>query len=87
MENTLRKIDDDLWMDGEGNYYYEETILRYRVYTKDKRDGAKWRLYTSHNKEENAKMKAKFYDNYEGEYCYYKVVDAGEETTIKRLVY
>lgn len=88
MENTLRKIDDDLWMDDEGNHYYEETILRYRVYTKSKtRDGAKWRLYTSHNKEKNAKMRAKFYDNYEGEYCYYKVVDAGEETTIKRLVY
>ena len=89
MGKTLRKIDDGLWEDPVGNHYYEETVLRYRVFEID-RDRAKagWGLYSSHTTKDAAeKQKAICEREDKKHWCDYKVVDAGEETTIKRLVY
>ena len=89
MENTLKKIDDGLWEDPVGNHYYEETVLRYRVFEKD-RDRAKagWGLYSSHTTKEDAEKQKAICEREDNKHwCDYKVVDAGEETTIKRLVY
>ncbi len=88
MDNTLKKIDDGLWEDPVGNHYYEETVLRYRVFEID-RDRAKagWGLYSSHTTKDGAEKQKAICEREDGRWCDYKVVDAGEETTIKRLVY
>ena len=89
MDNTLRKIDDGLWEDPVGNHYYEETVLRYRVFEID-RDRAKagWGLYSSHTTKDAAEKQKAICEREDNKHwCDYKVVDAGEETTIKRLVY
>ena len=89
MDNTLKKIDDGLWEDPVGNHYYEETVLRYRVFEID-RDRAKagWGLYSSHTTKDAAEKQKAICEREDNKHwCDYKVVDAGEETTIKRLVY
>lgn len=89
MDHTLKKIDDGLWEDPVGNHYYEETVLRYRVFEID-RDRAKagWGLYSSHTTKDAAEKQKAICEREDNKHwCDYKVVDAGEETTIKRLVY
>lgn len=72
----------------ENKNYYEENVLRYRVYERDRdRTKPKWGLYSSHTTKEGAEKQKAICEREDGRWCDYKVVDAGEETTIKRLVY
>ena len=85
--NKLKKVESGIWEDKAGNYYEDETVLRYMVFSKykDKPDTG-WMLVSSHSTFNGAK-------NHNGGWigidqsCDYKIVDNGKSTTIKRLIY
>ena len=90
MQQELTKVDDGVWTDNNGNHYHEEQVLRYRVYFKHLHkpyDTGNWLLHSSHSIEQSAidTMFDEKEDN--GDLYDYKLVDNGEATTIKRLLY
>ena len=92
----MREIEDGLFEDDNGNQFYEETILRFRVYEKFVGEGMRpdenWRLKFSSTSLENANkcMEDQISDN-KGEvwenHIIYKVIDNGEETKVKSLAW
>ena len=73
-------------------YYYEESINRYRVYKKCVADYARedeqWTLEWSFCDLEAAEDKASKQPSYERKGAYIrKVVDAGQPTTVKRSIW
>ena len=73
-------------------YYYEESINRYRVYKKCvadyARDDEQWTLEWSFSRLEDAEDQASEQPSYEKKGAYIrKVVDAGKATTMKRQVW
>ena len=55
-----------------------------RKHLKPPYDSSGWSLFTSHSKQESA---TDMLDNLEKDFYDYKIVDNGEPTTIKRLLY
>ena len=84
---TYTKVDDGVYKGSDGNFYEDETILRYRVMRKHLKppyDSSGWSLFTSHSKQESA---TEMLDNLEKDFYDYKIVDAGETLVSKRLIY
>jgi len=69
--------------------YYTEKVLRYRVFTqwKDEKDTSNWSLYYSTNDKADAEDMASDVSDNEINYKIAKVVDAGKETSIKRMAW
>ena len=69
--------------------YYTEKVLRYRVFTqwKDEKDTSNWSLYYSTNDMADAEDMASDVNDNERMYKIAKVVDAGKETSIKRMAW
>lgn len=69
--------------------YYEEKVLRYRVFTqwKDEKDTSNWSLYFSTNDKAIAEDVASEVSDNPISYKISKVVDAGQETSIKRMAW
>ena len=87
---TYTKVDDGVYRGSDNNLYHDETVLRYRVMRKhliEPYSESGWGLYTSHADKDSAITC--MFDSKEktGEVYDYKFVDAGEPTTIKRLLY
>ena len=84
---TYTKVDDGVYKGSDGNLYHNETVLRYRIMRKHLKPpsaSSGWSLFTSHSKQESA---TDMLDNLEKDFYDYKIVDNGEATTIKRLLY
>ena len=85
---TYTKVDDGVYKGSDGNLYHNETVLRYRVmrkYLKPPYNSSGWSLFSSHSKQESAVDT--MFDNLKEDFYDYKIVDNGEATTIKRLLY
>ena len=95
MANTLKKIDENLYEDQNGNLYQDETIGRFRVYNRTKTDKygwESWRLFASSSslKVANEVKAEEIADNVGKaweDYIEYKVVDFSGEKTYKQLLY
>jgi hypothetical protein len=87
---TYTKVDDGVYKGSDGNFYEDETILRYRVMRKHTvkpySDGG-WGLYTSHDNIDTATSCMSDYKKESGHLYNYKLVDAGETLVSKRLIY
>lgn len=90
MQQELTKVDDGVWTDTNGNHYHEELVLRYRVCFKHLHkpyNTGDWLLHSSYFTKESA-INAMFDEKEEnGDLYDYKLVDNGEPSTIKRLMY
>ena len=84
MEN-LKEVEQGLWQDEVGNYYEEESILRFRVLEQHKEE-EEWRLVSSHSTYEGAETNGGMFGR-RAKHFNYKIVDNGEATVVKSLVY
>ena len=85
--SELKKVESGIWKDTAGNYYEEETVLRFRVFSKYKEiQNAKWMLVSSHSTLESAEKDGGGWIGID-QSCIYKIVDNGKPSTIKRLIY
>tara|TARA_R110000824_G_scaffold331651_1_gene518288 strand:+ start:578 stop:856 length:279 start_codon:yes stop_codon:yes gene_type:complete len=92
----MREIENGLFEDENGNQYYEETVLRFRVYEKfvgeNSRPDEDWRLKFSSTSLKGAnECKQNQISGDAGEVWaksfIYKVIDNGEETKVKSLAW
>tara|TARA_R100000306_G_C4270398_1_gene89855 strand:+ start:225 stop:494 length:270 start_codon:yes stop_codon:yes gene_type:complete len=89
MEN-LKEVEQGLWQDEVGNYYEEESILRFRVFCKHPTEEEQdWKLVSSHSTYERAEEYGGLFGERisEVEHYQYKIVDNGEATVVKSLVW
>ena len=87
MEYT--EIEDGVYRGSDGNLYHDERVLRYRVLYQhaDRPHSENWMLYSSHSKFESAQAQVERQNKKWEGLNVYKLRDAGEATTIKRLIY
>ena len=90
---TYEEVDDGVYKGSDGNFYEDETVLRYRVMRKHTAkpysDGG-WCLYSSWSNLDSAKFSMNELRKFEednGHLFDYKLVDAGETLVTKRLIY
>ena len=90
---TYEEIDEGVYKGSDGNFYEDETILRYRVMRKHTAkpysDGG-WGLYSSWSNLDSANFSMNELRKFEednGHLFDYKLVDAGETLVTKRLIY
>ena len=83
------KIEDGVYRGSDGNLYHDERVLRYRVLYQhaDRPHSENWMLHTSHSKFESAQAEVERQNKKREGLNVYKLRDAGEATTIKRLMY
>ena len=83
------KIEDGVYRGSDGNLYHDERVLRYRVLYQnaDTPHSENWMLYSSHSKFESAQKTVDEENEKWKGWNVYKLRDAGEATTIKRLMY
>ena len=92
----MKEIENGLFEDDNGNLYYEETIMRFRVYEKFIGEGGRpneeWRLKFSSTSLKGANEdKQNLISGDSGKVWaksfIYKVIDNGEETKVKSLAW
>lgn len=87
MEYT--EIEDGVYRGSDGNLYHDERVLRYRVLYQnaDTPHSENWHLYMSYSSFEPAQACVERQNEKWKGLNVYKLRDAGEATTIKRLIY
>ena len=89
MKPVYTEIAPGFYEDQKGNHFYDEKVLRYRVFEKPLDGLWDWRLVSSHFTYKDAETNGGAWcgHSWSDESYQYKIVDNGTESYIKRLMY